>query len=644
MADIGDLTDRLEARGGAYVGDVAGTAAELRRFECVPVHSELPHEDQARAFAPATDGRFKVVLATNSAESSVTLPDCDDVLDLGAHKALRYDAASHRAVLAPAWPLDAVVLNLRAMIDAPVGPLLARRRAAVARPRLAAHFSLSGAWCVFPAHAAAFDGELAPDPRAAAARAAARPAPAPPAPSPRSRDVLDVPGAAELLDAVFDRRVVDAAARRYDDECAREGYSHSSCSTPAARAAQDLRSLLEALPAAVHCCYGARHEGILRGKPALRFAPDGEKGRQAWESGEPRPPLLNDLPVGARLLSAMAMGYRDNQLRVWADRPGGPPRYPGLPPEPPSRRAVAVKLDVPKPAWKLVLRPASGGRAGAAGPALRRASATRAGRRPLGAPGAYARGAPLRVVCRHLYAITALSEASAAAVATGDKGALASPLRADALGPAATRGTRCASARAARTRSRARPSRKRRARTAARPSLAHLVRDPLDAAVVSGGGDHARVWAFGAGADGSLALTVAREIDCGGGATPRCFAPVSSPAATLLAVGGDEGTLSVWAVDGDRPRLAAVAEDTRSPVVALAAARDGSSVVAVDEAGQIRSTLTATALHGAARGLAGRARARRAAGPRRRRPRRRRGVRAALSASRRCRRRRRRRR
>ena len=83
MADIGDLTDRLEARGGAYVGDVAGNASELRRFECVPVHSELPHEDQARAFAPATDGRFKVVLATNSAESSVTLPDCDDVLDLG---------------------------------------------------------------------------------------------------------------------------------------------------------------------------------------------------------------------------------------------------------------------------------------------------------------------------------------------------------------------------------------------------------------------------------------------------------------------------------------------------------------------------------------------------------------------------------
>ena len=94
MADIGDLTDRLEARGGAYVGDVAGNASELRRFECVPVHSELPHEDQARAFAPATDGRFKVVLATNSAESSVTLPDCDDVLDLGTHKALRYDAAS----------------------------------------------------------------------------------------------------------------------------------------------------------------------------------------------------------------------------------------------------------------------------------------------------------------------------------------------------------------------------------------------------------------------------------------------------------------------------------------------------------------------------------------------------------------------
>ncbi|KAH8054083.1 helicase [Aureococcus anophagefferens] len=537
MADIGDLTDRLEARGGAYVGDVAGTASEIRRFECVPVHSELPHEDQARAFAPATDGRFKVVLATNSAESSVTLPDCDDVLDLGAHKALRYDAASHRAVLAPAWPLDAVVLNLRAMIDAPVGPLLAStleppktrhveralaalrdagllrapersanaaasaegaltptgafvaalgvdlrlgrlvalgwhhqgqgrarrarrggaRRAARPPPApratvllagdgardlrarhvlglfppeclfrydagvrttftpaavagaapapsralhdLAAHFSLSGAWCVF---------RRTPPPSTASSRrtrAAARAPPPPPggvaggAPPRGSRGTCSTCPAPPSSSTPSSTAASSTRPRAATTTSARGLLAPR----PARRrpAGADLRSLLQALPAAVHCCYGARHEGVAAtasfggadarddaklefalettffgadplgpvplgapdppGKPALRFAPDGEKGRQAWESGEPRPPLLNDLPVGARLLSAMAMGYRDNQLRVWADRPGGPPRYPGLPPEPPSRRAVAVKLDVPKPAWKLVFAPASAG-------------------------------------------------------------------------------------------------------------------------------------------------------------------------------------------------------------------------------------------------------------------------------------------
>ena len=103
---------------------------------------------------------------------------------MGTHKALRYDAASHRAVLAPAWvsrasatqragrtgrvrpgrcwrlygrerfevglrdhelseihrqPLDAVVLNLRAMIDAPTGLLLA----STLEPPEAAHVNRS---------------------------------------------------------------------------------------------------------------------------------------------------------------------------------------------------------------------------------------------------------------------------------------------------------------------------------------------------------------------------------------------------------------------------------------------------------------------------------------------------------------------
>ena len=52
MADIVDLTERLEACGGAVDG-----AAE-RRFECVPVHSEIAAEDQVRAFVALHQARM----------------------------------------------------------------------------------------------------------------------------------------------------------------------------------------------------------------------------------------------------------------------------------------------------------------------------------------------------------------------------------------------------------------------------------------------------------------------------------------------------------------------------------------------------------------------------------------------------------
>lgn len=45
----------------------------------------------------------QVVVATNAAESSITLPDVDIVICLGTHKALRYDQASHKVQLVNTW-------------------------------------------------------------------------------------------------------------------------------------------------------------------------------------------------------------------------------------------------------------------------------------------------------------------------------------------------------------------------------------------------------------------------------------------------------------------------------------------------------------------------------------------------------------
>ena len=52
---------------------------------------------------PAKKGVTKVVLATNAAESSITLPDVDVVIDLGTHKQVQYDEELKVTRLLKAW-------------------------------------------------------------------------------------------------------------------------------------------------------------------------------------------------------------------------------------------------------------------------------------------------------------------------------------------------------------------------------------------------------------------------------------------------------------------------------------------------------------------------------------------------------------
>jgi len=88
IADITELTERFEG---------------LSRYRLYAIHSDLPFEEQEQAFTPAAPDEVKVVVATNAAESSITLPDCDCVICLGTHKALRYDPRTHRVQLVNTW-------------------------------------------------------------------------------------------------------------------------------------------------------------------------------------------------------------------------------------------------------------------------------------------------------------------------------------------------------------------------------------------------------------------------------------------------------------------------------------------------------------------------------------------------------------
>ncbi|KAL8887744.1 MAG: hypothetical protein Q9215_004718 [Flavoplaca cf. flavocitrina] len=56
-----------------------------------PLHSTIAMDEQERAFAIPPRGHRKIVLATNIAETGVTIPDVTCVIDTGKHKEMRFD-------------------------------------------------------------------------------------------------------------------------------------------------------------------------------------------------------------------------------------------------------------------------------------------------------------------------------------------------------------------------------------------------------------------------------------------------------------------------------------------------------------------------------------------------------------------------
>jgi HrpA-like RNA helicase len=109
MAEIEALSERFDA--------LNRLPPELRRFlryAVIPVHSDVPHDEQLALLAPQAEGAgaadgeaaeavARVIVATNAVESSVTLADVDAVICLGQCKRIAYDVATHRQRLEPAW-------------------------------------------------------------------------------------------------------------------------------------------------------------------------------------------------------------------------------------------------------------------------------------------------------------------------------------------------------------------------------------------------------------------------------------------------------------------------------------------------------------------------------------------------------------
>ncbi|KAH8200147.1 hypothetical protein TruAng_005659 [Truncatella angustata] len=62
-----------------------------RDWEIYPLHSTIATEDQERAFLEPPPGVRKIVLATNIAETGITIPDVTCVIDTGKHRESRFD-------------------------------------------------------------------------------------------------------------------------------------------------------------------------------------------------------------------------------------------------------------------------------------------------------------------------------------------------------------------------------------------------------------------------------------------------------------------------------------------------------------------------------------------------------------------------
>ncbi len=77
-------------------GEINGTLDALRglrtqeRVACIPLHGALEPQEQDRAFAP--NALRKVIVATNVAETSITIDGIRHVVDSGVARVARYDA------------------------------------------------------------------------------------------------------------------------------------------------------------------------------------------------------------------------------------------------------------------------------------------------------------------------------------------------------------------------------------------------------------------------------------------------------------------------------------------------------------------------------------------------------------------------
>lgn len=92
--DISKLLEKVKANN--FLGDP-------NKFLVLPLHGSMPTINQREIFDRPPPNKRKIVLATNLAESSITIDDVVYVIDCGKAKETSYDALNKLACLLPSW-------------------------------------------------------------------------------------------------------------------------------------------------------------------------------------------------------------------------------------------------------------------------------------------------------------------------------------------------------------------------------------------------------------------------------------------------------------------------------------------------------------------------------------------------------------
>ncbi|KAG8239454.1 hypothetical protein J437_LFUL017588 [Ladona fulva] len=83
------------------------------RLLILPVHSRLSYSEQRRIFDRAPAGTRKVIVATDVAETGITVDDVEYVVDTGAHREERFDAEKGVSCVDVHWASSASIRQRR---------------------------------------------------------------------------------------------------------------------------------------------------------------------------------------------------------------------------------------------------------------------------------------------------------------------------------------------------------------------------------------------------------------------------------------------------------------------------------------------------------------------------------------------------